>query len=196
MQFTLASLSLLGLASAAPTLTARSVSTFPTFNLMYTPNGNAPAPVAELNSGTWYLAASNSRAVLTSDLHSAGLLYKYGTNPHIAQAAVGITITPGGTATVPDGKAIEFINNNGTAPMDIQLNASGLPTLWHNGGRFQACKGGSGEIFLSYVQPGQRFLASCAAVELRAVCTEHGVGEQLKGQLGKIIDVACVPVSD
>ncbi|KAF2451661.1 hypothetical protein P171DRAFT_478694 [Karstenula rhodostoma CBS 690.94] len=195
MQFTLASLSLLGLASAAPTFTTRGISTSPTFNLMYTPDGNAPAPVDALNSGTWYLAASNGHAVLTS-FSSRGLLYKFGSDPRIAQAAVSLTITPGGTATVPDGQPLAFENNNGTVPVDIQLNDSGIPTLWHDGGRFQACRGEGEDIFLSYVQPGQRFLAACAAVELRSVCSEHGVGEEMKGKLGKIVDVACVRISN
>jgi hypothetical protein len=197
MQFTLTSLALLGLASAAPTLNTRTLSTSPTFNLVYKPSGNAPSPVAALNSGTWYLAASNSKAVLTSS-SARGLLYNYGagTTQRIAQASVGLTITPGGTATVPDGQPIAFENNNGTAPVGIQINASGVPTLWHKGGKFQACKGVGEEIFLSYVQPGQRFLAACAPVELQSVCSAVGVGEEMKGQLGRMNDVACVVGSD
>lgn len=194
MQFTIASLTLLGLASAAPVLDNRATSTSPTFNLVYKSQGNAPAPVDALNKGTWYLAASNGNAILSSSSEARGLLYKYGSGPRIAQAAVGITINPGGTATVPDGKPVEFILNNGTAPVDIQLNASGIPTLSYDGGRFQACKGEGEEIYLSYVAPGQRFLASCAAVELQSVCSDEGVGEELKGQLGQIVDVACVRV--
>lgn len=196
MQFTLASLTLLGLATAAPTLIPRSLSTGQTFNLMYTPNDNAPDSVSELNSGVWYLAASNGHATLTSDPSSAGLFYKYSDGPRIAQASAGITITPGGTATVPNGKPIAFTNNNGTADVNILLNASGLPTLWNDDGRFQACKGEGEEIFLTYVQPGQRFLASCAAVELKAVCSKHGVGEESVGQLGETATVACVVASN
>jgi hypothetical protein len=125
MQFTITSLSLLGLASAAPTLISRSLSTSTSFNLIYTPNDNAPEPVSKLNSGTWYLAASASNhAILTSSPLSGGLFYKYGNGPNIAQAAAAITITPGGTATVPDGRPIEF-SSNGTAPVEIALNASG-----------------------------------------------------------------------
>ncbi|KAL1593239.1 hypothetical protein SLS60_010847 [Paraconiothyrium brasiliense] len=194
MQFTTASLALLGLASAAPTLKTRTTSTSPTFNLMYQSVGNAPEPVDALNKGTWYVSASNGKAVLSS-YASRGLLYKYGTGPRIAQASVGLTITPGGTATVPSGKPIEFVNNNGTAPVDIHLNASGVPTLWYDGGHFQACKGDGEEIYLSYVQPGQRFLAACAAVELQSVCSTSGTGEPMKGQLGAIQDVACVELS-
>ncbi|KAJ4351546.1 uncharacterized protein N0V89_006889 [Didymosphaeria variabile] len=195
MQFTVASLALLGLASAAPTLKTSATDTSPTFNLMYQSNINNPGPIDALNTGSWYVTASNGKAVLSS-FASRGLLYKYGTGPRIAQASVGLTITPGGTATVPDGKAIEFVVNNGTAPVDIQLNSSGIPTLWHDGGRFQACQGDGEEIYLSYVQPGQRFLAACAPVELQTVCSTLGVGEEMKGQLGEIEDVACIHISD
>ncbi|KAJ4287808.1 hypothetical protein N0V90_012512 [Kalmusia sp. IMI 367209] len=192
MQFTLASFALLSIASAAPARTLVSRDTSQTFNLIYKSNGNAPAPVDALNSGTWYVANKNQHTVLSSSQSDASLLYKYGQGPRIATASVGITITPGGTATVPNGKPIEFVNNNGTAPTNILLNASGLPTLWHNDGRFQACAGESDEIFLSYVAPGQRFLADCAAVELISVCSETGTGSEMKGQLGQMIDVACV----
>jgi hypothetical protein len=197
MKVSLTSLALLGLASTAPAINTRALSTSPTFNLEYKSNGKAPQPVAALNSGTWYLAASNNKAVLTSS-SARGLLYNYGVGSaqRIAQASVGLIITPGGTATVPDGKPIAFENNNGTAPVGIRINASGLPTLWHNGGRFQACKGDGDEIFLSYVQAGQRFLAACAPIELQSVCSAIGVGEEMKGQLGKMNDVACVVISD
>ncbi|KAF2685366.1 hypothetical protein K458DRAFT_417426 [Lentithecium fluviatile CBS 122367] len=189
MQFTISTLALLsGLVSAAPTNIARGTGT--TFNLLFTGVGTAPEPVDSLNSGTWVVASRRNRAELVSDRAQANLFYKYGSDFHIGTASTGIVITPGGTATVPSGAPVELVNNNGTAGVDILLNDSGLPTLWYEDGRFQACADSDG-IFLSYIQPGQRQLADCAAVELVSVCSSTGVGSPLTGQLGQPITVSC-----
>lgn len=190
MQLIVPTIALLSVASAAPTLTSRATST--TFNLVYKSVGNAPESVDALNSGIWYVGNKNSQLVLSSSENEASLFYGYGnSDPRIATAAVGINITSGGTATVPDGKPIKLVANNGTAPMTAMLNASGLPTLWYGGGRFMACAGEAGEIFLSYVADGQRFLTACAAVELQSICSKTGTGSEMVGQLGKPINVGC-----
>ncbi|KAF2875387.1 hypothetical protein BDV95DRAFT_316424 [Massariosphaeria phaeospora] len=194
MQFTISTLALLSsLAAAAPTHDARGTGIGTTFNLIFKGLGTAPKPVAALNSGTWFVASRNLRAEMVSDGTQANLFYRYNspdTDSRIATADTMIKITPGGTATVSSGKPVELVNNNGTQHVYIMENASGVPTLWYDGGRFQACADGQG-IFLSYIAVGQRRLVDCAPVEVAAVCSSGGVGSPLTGQLGKPLVVLC-----
>jgi hypothetical protein len=190
MQFTISTLALLSsLATAAPVNTPRAVSTGTTFNLVFTGVGGVTGLPA-LNSGTWVVTSDNNRAELTSDASKANLFYKYGSEFNIGTASTGMVITPGGTATVPNGRPVELINNNATAGVNILINQSGLPTLTYDGGKFQACEDGQG-IFVSYVAQGQRYLAACAPVELVAKCSTTGLGSPLTGQLGQPAQVSC-----
>jgi hypothetical protein len=193
MQFAITAIALLSaLTSAAPTSkVARGSGN--SFNLVFTGVGTAPEEVSALNTGKWYVATYNERAQLLSESDKADVFYKYSPEWKIGTAGDSLVITPGGTATVPSGKPVQIVNNNATAGVSVMSNASGIPTLWYEDGRFQACADatpGQG-IFLSYIAPGQRRLAACAPVELVAVCSTTGEGSASVGQLGEPLAVAC-----
>ncbi|KAJ4303535.1 hypothetical protein N0V90_002431 [Kalmusia sp. IMI 367209] len=177
-----------GLTSAAP-LTSRAES--PTFNLAYKWDGTAevPEPLAALKTGTWYIGNKDNKAVLFPSRDQAGLFYEYGLASSIATADTGITIIPGGTATVPSGAPIQLAKNNATSDVSITKDA----LLWHQtNGRFQACAlGNSDDIYLSYVEPGQRLLADCTPVTIEARCSAKGVGQEQVGKLGGPVGVNC-----
>lgn len=184
-----------GLASAIPStlLTPRGES--PTFQLLFAANGNDDIPdtVAPLRTGIWALGGQDGNAVLFPSRTQASLFYAYSPSFSIATASVGIMIFPGGTATIPNGAPVELVVNNATTNVKIVPNEAGVPLLWYNDGAFQACAGQDDEIFLSYIAPGQRRLADCAAVDLIAACSGTGNGQEMVGQLGKPFNVACQP---
>lgn len=188
MQFSVYAIALLStIASAAPTAKVpRDLNN--SFNLVFTGVGTAPANLDALNRGTWFVASRNLRAELVSGKAQANLFYKYSPEWRIATASTGMVITPGGTATVPNGKPVELVNNNGTTGVTITSNASGIPTLFYDGGRFQACTDEQG-TFLSFIAAGQRQLADCAPVELVSVCSTTGVGGP--PSLGTPLSVSC-----
>lgn len=182
------------LVSAAPTLQSRGTGTG--FNLHVPGNPNAPETVAPLRSGIWSVGSLNSKTVLFSDRSKGSLFYEYGpeASSSVGTASVGITIVPGGTATVPDGRPIQVVINNGTTSVEIVEDTDGLPKLAFDGGKFQACaelEGQTDAFILSYVQQGQRFLADCTPVDVISVCSSTGVGAPMLGQLGKPHEVDC-----
>lgn len=192
--FSLAALSTL--ASGAPMLESRGVGT--SFNLRAPSNPNAPDAVAALRSGIWHLGGLDGKAVLFSDNTKGALFYEYGSNASrsVGTASFGINITPGGSVTVPAFRPIELAVNNGTANVKIEKDASGVPKLAFNSGRFQACAETQGQtdgFFLLYVQRGQRDLADCARVDLISACSGSGVGAGMLGELGKPYEVDCQP---
>ncbi|KAF1964147.1 hypothetical protein BU23DRAFT_72142 [Bimuria novae-zelandiae CBS 107.79] len=201
MQLTLTTLALLSasIASAAPAPIAHGpgLSSSPTFNLVYMSVGNAPKPVNCLNDiKLWYATATYPNITLTPTYSSAALFYKYASDGRIATGSSGIMFdSTGTTGAIPTRQPIELGMNNGTAGTDIMLNGSGVPTLWHENRDvlFQACMGEDGEVVLSYVKPSQRRLKECASVEMVAMCPGTKTLAMEGAQMGKPIDVPCVP---
>ena len=177
-----------GLTSAAP-LTSRAES--PTFNLAYKWEGTAeiPHPLAALKTGTWYIGNKDNKALLVPSRDQAALFYEYSLTSSIATADTGITIIPGGTATIPSGAPTQLAKHNATSAVSVTQDA----LLWHqNDGRFEACAfGNPDEIYLSYVEPGQRLLADCTQATIEARCSTKGVGEGQVGMLGSPIGINC-----
>ncbi|PVI01245.1 hypothetical protein DM02DRAFT_627776 [Periconia macrospinosa] len=195
MQFTIFSIAALTtLASGTPMLRSRGAEL--SFNLRAAANPKAPASVAALRSGTWHVGSVDGKAVLFSDSSKASAFYEYGpeASPSVGTENFGITITPGGTATVPAFRPIELVANSGTENVSIEKDASGIPKLAFNNGRFQACaenEGQTDEFFLMYVQQGQRNLADCASVDLVSACSGTRFGAPMSGQLGQPHAVDC-----
>ena len=193
MQFIVSTIAFMaGLASASPAVIPRGVGT--TFNLLSVVDSTTINPFPELATGNrWVVGARNGQAIVTQDRTLGALFYEYGSGPSVGTANVGITITPGGTATIPNGKPIELVNNSATTDVKIANNALGIPVLtFQEGGRFQVCKNDDG-FFLSYIAPGQRQLAACAVVFLISNCSSTGTGQESVGQLGEPIEVGCQP---
>ncbi|KAH7392053.1 hypothetical protein DE146DRAFT_634237 [Phaeosphaeria sp. MPI-PUGE-AT-0046c] len=180
--------SALSLTSASP-LTSRSTST--SFKLIYRPiSGNTlPIPLKALAHGTWAVAGSSSRLILSPDSPSTTLtFYQYALDGSsaIATSSTGVVITPGGSATVPSSNVLQLVSNRATKDVVVGKTPEGVPALEYGQGRFQACLAGD-EIVLRYVQEGQRLLEGCMESVLAVRCMGEGIG----GDLGENVEVEC-----
>jgi hypothetical protein len=193
MHFTTQTLTTLALtstlASAAPSLSSRSVSKAFTLTYNATTSGAiAPPEVNALNNGDWVVDIDTSgHAILKPKVSSTGIntgtvFYEYGADgaTRVAHGNTSLQIKTGGSATVPSTNFLDFVENGGTEGLSVVRTEGAVAKLQYGAVRFQACRFDGG-IVLRAVAEGQRFYAECAPAVLVAVCSGEDGGE-LGGQ--------------
>ncbi|KAJ2981101.1 hypothetical protein NQ176_g2235 [Zarea fungicola] len=97
-----------------------------------------------------------------------------------SHSAAGITVVPGGTATIPAIKAVTVECGHGTT--EVVVNDQGYLHFGQNQSGWMACPNyeSASTLTLMYRADGQRRLDYCAEIKLRAVCCD---GDSVSGSV-------------